>query len=181
MRPHARTAAAGLLSLVMIGATATGLTGCSSGPTEPQVIRGDRLPDSGLTPVERGRIRESVLKAARTGYDAWLANDVAAMRQVWAGTYVEYYEKLYAKYRAEGRVRVRKMEIKNFDMVELNRTGDEAIVQVYVNDRSYYANAAGKRTSEPTGRDTYLQLTLEKQTDGGWRIVRAIMSNDLMN
>lgn len=130
-------------------------------------------PPIGLTPAQRGVIRREALTAAEEGFDTWRSGDIKAMKGYYTPFYVNYYKKLYAQYAKENKKRVRKMDIKSMDVVDMNNTGRQVIVNVGLTDRQYYTDLKGKAITKPTNKFTYVQLTLSKK-DGKWIIENMI-------
>ena len=165
------------LASIMAAVLCAGLVGCAGGVDRPVV---SATPDSGLTPLQRGHARDAALAAAEKGWAAWTKNDTSGMRPFFSDAYVKYYEKLYAGYAKEGRTRVRAFNVESFDVMDLNETATQALAEVKIKDRSYFVDRAGRK-SAPSGKEASVQLTLEKQADGTWKIVRMTMAADILD
>ena len=156
------------LAIAILAGTAAGCSPQTPASSVTFVPANEQTP---LTPIERGKIRDKSLAAATAGWAAWQRNDVQGMKPYWAQSYIDQYTKLYAKYNAEGKKRVRLFKMESFDVTELDPSGTEVIVDANFKDLSYYIDRSGKRT-KPNGAEQAAQITLDLQPDGSWKIVR---------
>lgn len=167
------------LALATVATLLLPLAGCAADPQQVQMVSGNAV-RTGLSPLERGEVRRTALDTAKKGMDAWLAGDTAAMKKYWEASYVTFYEKQAADYRAEGKVKVRRLEdVSTYDVTDMNDTGTEVIVDIYFADGGYYTDLKGKATSKPSMRQTQIQLTLDK-AKGSWTITRMIAGNEIV-
>ncbi|HEY3318400.1 MAG TPA: hypothetical protein VGK50_08265 [Coriobacteriia bacterium] len=171
-----RSGAAALVAVAI--AASTGLTGCAQDQRQTTIV----VEPSGkaLTPLQRGEIRRDVLRTAREGMDAWKRNDVAKMRSYFGTDLVAFYDKTYKDYAKAGKVRVRRYrDVAPLEMTDINTAGTEALATWEFYDDSYFADSSGKPLTKPTGKDTSLQLALDKKR-GKWTIVRLIGANAVL-
>jgi hypothetical protein len=169
----AALAAALLAGLLLVGA---GCGGAETSASQVKIVKVTEEDETApaITPLERGKLRRGALEVMEVGIQAILEDDLDLMAETMADTYVEHYTKQRETYEKEGKVRVRKHEEVRYDLVDMNRTGTEALVEYNFTDVSYFTDRDGNRTSEPTGKETLFQFTLERSESGEWTIIRLI-------
>ena len=172
---------AGALAAVWLAATVLlGVSACAPSPRQTTVVPPEDQPGaSGLTAIERGRLRREVLAATDAGMAAWRANDIEAMKKYFSEKQVAFYEKLKARDRAEGRLRVRRHLDASADVTELSGDGRQASVQYKFTNGSYFTDLSGRRLTKPTDRATEIDLTLVKNA-GGWAISTMIAGREAL-
>ena len=179
MSRYSRALVAALLTATALANS--GMVGCRQQSDTPVVSTVPPAEErSGLTALQRGQVRGEALAYAKAGWAAWQRNDLAAIERYFGSDLYERFRALDAQYKQEGRTRIHAFEIKSFDVMDLNATGTQAIANVYFNDLSYYVDKSGARTS-PTHKYLSAQLTLDRQPDGGWKIVRMLTAKEVMN
>lgn len=170
MRPSMKLATLVLAaSLAVAGA---GLAGCNKAPQDTTtVVTTESNNVVGLTSIQRGQLREVTLAAAKGGWAAWKANDVEGMKPYFTPDLIAKYAAILDKLKAQGRTRVREFQMVNFDVTDMNNTGTQVIVDTKFYDDSYYIEKSGAKT-KPSHHLEAAELTINKQDDGSWKIVR---------
>lgn len=177
MSVGSRLATAGVV--LVLGTTALTATGCDSEPaaTVTQVNPNAEEGTSTLTPLERGALRREILDTVQTGIDAWIAGDTDGMRVVFNDDVMTAYERAWEDYEARGLTVSHVHEMQYYDVVDLNKSGTQALVKYRYADTSYLANASGERVEDLEVLDeNEIQFTVEQQEDGSWMAVRIIGS-----
>lgn len=150
-------------------------SGCAPDPyqtTVRKVTPGSET-TSAITPIERGKLRREALEAVRQGVDAWLADDLEAMKRYFSDEQVAYYQRLREESERVGRFRIRKHRDVKMDVVEMSEDGTEvSVTYAFVND-SYWADRSGRVLEKPTHKQSQIQIGAKK-IDGRWLIVRMI-------
>lgn len=131
-----------------------------------------------ITPLERGKIRREVIAVAQAAVDAWLTDDLEAMREYFAPSQMEYFQDLHDTYVQEKKQRVRSHSATSIDVTAINNDATEATVEYYFNDDSYFADEQGTALTEPTHKQTMIQFTLVKDDNGDWMIERIFGANE---
>jgi len=172
------------LALGLVGvAAATAilpLGGCAPQPSSQSTVI-TQPQAQGITPLQRGTIRRDVLDAAQPALTAWLSSDPKAMAKYFKPYYVSYYTNLYSKYAKQGKQRVRKLKVSSMNVSDMNKTGTQALVDVTFIDHQYFADLKGNPITKPTNKSTFIQLTLDKQKDGTWRVDNMIADAPVLN
>ncbi len=177
-RPRMRSSSA-LIGLSLAGAALLGgvpLAGCSQDDAyQTHVVTQVTSPEeaSALTPLDRGKIRREVLAVARSGVEAWMADDLDGLEDYFGADLARQFQDQAAGYARDTKTRIRVHTATHLDILDINASGDQALAQYSFTDDSYFADQNGKALTDPTHKDTLIQFTLERQ-DGGWRIVRSI-------
>jgi hypothetical protein len=156
------------------------IAGCSSGGST--VIIRDPEPEGppGLTARERGELRREALQVARSGWEAFAANDTEAMASSFTTSMVEPYIEKYAGYSAEGRERHREYEIVFMDVTKMSTDGGEVTVTINAADTSYFIEPDGSRT-ETADPARAVQMTLVRVEDGTYLITRMLAANAFLD
>ncbi len=167
----------------LLAGSLAALPGCAaSDPHQTKtIVESERSqPASGtLTPLQRGEVRRDVLTAARESRDAWMHNDLQAMRSHFSTDYVSYYTRVFAEYKKNGQVRVRKFKDTFFDVSDLNESGTQALVDWQFTDLSYVADRSGTVITPPSKKNSTIQYTMNK-VGGKWIVSRMIGSNEIL-
>lgn len=176
MRDSRACFAAALLAASLLAASLIVLAGCSRGSnTVVDPTGGAREETSTLTPLERGKVRREILHEVDKWIAGWMASDVDAMSEVATDTVVAEFEKVWSDYAKKGQRVVHVHTRKYLDVIDLAKDGHQALVTYRYDDDSYVANAAGTRVETlPPFKDKEIQLTVDRQDDGSWLIVRII-------
>jgi hypothetical protein len=167
--------------VLLLGAVATtSVAGCGNSGTDRQamVISTSAAPTiatatASLTPLERGKVRRDILTVSEAGLKAWLEDDLDAMPAYFSEDWVNVLRDQHESYVEEAKTRKRVHADTRMDVTELNAKGDQALVEYLFTDESYFVDAAGNPLTQPSGRETEFQLTLELK-DGQWVIVRIV-------
>jgi ketosteroid isomerase-like protein len=176
---HSNSIAA-LALVASLAVAGSGPVGCAPRLTEQtSVVNTESNNTLGLSPLQRGQLRVETLEAAKAGWDAWRNQDVAGMRKYFAADLVKKYVDILDGIKAQGRKRVREFNVTSFDVTEMNNEGTQVIADVKFSDRSYYIQKSGAKTT-PSNKKSAAQLTLEKQPDGSWMIVRLFAEADIL-
>lgn len=171
---------AGILTALFCVSAILLIGGCSSGGST--VIIRDLEPEGppGLTARERGELRREALEVARSGWDAFAANDTETMASSFTTSMVEPYIEKYAGYAAEGRERHREYEIVFMDVTKMSADGAEVTVTINAADTSYFIEPDGTRT-ETADPERAIQMTLVRGEDGTYRITRMLAGNAFLD
>ena len=129
--------------------------------------------------MERGQVRREVLEVAEPGIAAFIAGDMEGIRSHFASEFAEPLIERMEENAEAGKVRVRVHEDVQMDVVDMNDSGTQAIIEYNFTDKSYFESEDGDRLTEPKTKDTVFQLTMDK-TDDGWQITRVIGAMDLL-
>jgi ketosteroid isomerase-like protein len=175
---HVRT---GTIVTVIAAVLAAGLlTGCSRGSTLVVDLDGASDEETAtLTPLERGELRREVLTAARTWVEAWRSSDADAMRTYATDDVVDLFSSVWDEYATRGQ-RVEHVHTERFlDVMDLSSDGTQALVTYRYDDDSYVVDAAGATVETlPALSGKEMQLTLQVDDGGTWRVVRLIAAAD---
>jgi hypothetical protein len=172
--------AGALVAVGLAAAVLTGASACAPSPRQTTVIPTEEQPGSGgPTALERGRLRREVLAATDAGMAAWRADDIEAMKKYFSEKQVAFYEKLKARNRAAGRLRVRRHLGVSADVTELSSDGRQASVQYEFTNASYFTDLSGRRLTGPANSETEIDLTLVKNA-GGWTISTMIAGREAL-
>lgn len=176
MKPALRASLSIALSLT-VAAPATMLAGCSKDQglvvvTEQQA---SEETTGGMTPLERGVLRRTILDYTQSGLDAWTSNDVEGMAEFFDDASMKQFQETWKKYEKQGLTVQHVHDLIWLDVTEINKAGTQAIVNYRYDDKSYLVDADGNRVKklDPI-KETEAQLTLEKQDDGTWKVVRML-------
>lgn len=167
-------------ALTIVALPLIGLSGCAENdPQQVQVVTG-QASQQGLTPTQRGTIRREALEAAQKGFAAWQTGDVNKMKPYWSATYIKYFGNKQREYAAKGQKRVWKFNnVEQFDVSDMNNTGRQVLVDILADDQGYVAKKDGSKVTTPSGKQAYIQLTMDNKT-GKWMITRLIAGNEII-
>ena len=172
-----------LAALALVGALLSGasaVSGCAPRLQDStNVVSTESNNVVGLTPLQRGQLRVITLEAAKAGWDAWQHQDVPGMRKYFVASLVQKYTDILDGIKAQGRTRVRAFDVQSFDVTEMNNEGTQVIADVKFHDESYYIEKSGAKT-KPSDKKSAAQITMEKQADGSWKIVRMYAEADIL-
>ena len=170
-------------ALAVLAAATLFATACK--PEEATVVKQPNRTQSQvetdtITPLERGQIRTAVLRDVRAAIDAWQESDGDTMRLYMAEDLVERFENTWSDYEADGLRVAHVHDVAYLDVIELNIDGTQALVTYRYDDSSYLVDgSSGDRVKNlPAFSDKEMQLTIDKQDDGSWLIVRVIAADD---
>lgn len=168
-------ALAGVLAAPLLTAT-----GCDRRPTtviEREDGSSSEETSGNLTPLQRGEIRREALADVRAGIAAWTAGDAEGMADYWADDQVERFEKTWAGYAADD-LRVKHVhDVDYLDVIEMNSSGTQALVNYRYADASYLVDGSGAKKRSLAEIDVEMQLTVEREGER-WRIVRTIAAEN---
>ncbi len=168
----------GALAASILAAGVVATPGCGRDPRQTTVITSEEAPQTGITPIERGRIRSQVLKTMRQAIGTWRAGDIVAMKRYFSRGLVDYDAKLKAEYAKKGQVRVRRHSGVFLDVVEMKSDGTQAVVQYTFTNRSYFADRRTRRpVTKPSNKHGEIDITLDRRSSG-WMVVRMFSSKD---
>jgi hypothetical protein len=148
--------------------------------TQPGQQRSSEDETGGITPLERGQLRTALLQDVRAAIDAWKASDPETMRDYFAEDVVDKFEKTWDGYATDGR-RIEHVHKTEFlDVIDLNADATQALVTYRYDDDSYLVDidSGAKAETLEAFDDKEMQLTIDRQDDGDWMIVRIIAAED---
>lgn len=169
-----------VLTLTLLAGSLVLLSGCSRGSnTVVDPTGGAKEDTSTLTPLERGKVRREILHEVDRWIAGWMASDADAMSEVATETVVAEFEKVWDGYAKKGQ-RVEHVHTRKYlDVIDLARDGHQALVTYRYDDASYVVDASGRRVETlPPFTDKEIQLTVDRQEDGSWLIVRIIAAEN---
>jgi predicted lipid-binding transport protein (Tim44 family) len=166
---------AGILGALLVLVLASGCSRSASQTTVAPVSEEDTT--GTVTPLERGAIRREALQTVSSAMDAWVRNDLEAMREYFSDEQYEYFKTQDDQYKAEGKVRIRSHESTWTDVVEMTSGGEEVSVKYRFTDNSYFESTDGTRLTEPTGDETEMTLGLVR-FEGEWVVARVIAGSE---
>jgi predicted lipid-binding transport protein (Tim44 family) len=171
MRPRTGVSL-GLIALLVLVAALAGGCARSSSQTNVVPVSSEESTET-VTPLERGELRREALRAVDDAMDAWMSNDLDAMRGLFADEQYEYFVEQNDAYLDEGKVRIRSHEATWSDVVEMTADGNEVSVKYRYTDMSYFEDADGNKLSEPAGDETEMTIVLVRFHDR-WVVARII-------
>jgi len=174
-----------LIAAIFLGAlvaSSFALSGCASTTRQTEVVEEKPVAaedtTATLTPLERGKVRRDILRAAKPAMAAFLADDEAGFKKYWDEAYVDLFADKRADYAKKGIERVRKHDVKMMDVVDMNEAGTEALVQYRFVEQSYFKDSSGKAAAPASNKETEIQLTMVK-TKNGWIVQRMIAGDEV--
>ncbi|MDH4139417.1 MAG: hypothetical protein OEV43_02480 [Coriobacteriia bacterium] len=172
------------VALAILAATVLSVSACEPRGTTT-VTQSDRAasrPDTdSISPLERGQIRTKILQNVRAAISAWQASDSEDMRLYMTEDLVARFEKTWSDYEAEGLRVAHVHDVVYLDVIELNAGATQALVTYRYDDRSYLVDeSSGDKVEDlPVFTNKEMQLTVDRQDDDGWLIVRVIAADDV--
>ena len=89
-------------------------------------------------------------------------------------TWADYRE----SYAAEDKTRIREHVDTWIDIIDMNETGSQGLAQYKFTDESYFADSEGSPITDPPGKSTEWQLTIERAEDGTYYVIRMVAGAD---
>lgn len=172
-----------VLALALIAFAVVASAGCSGGggtvevtPAMPKNAE-NAVGEDGMTPVERGKLREEILGDLREDLDVWRRGDIDSLPKAFVKQQVDNRRKAEESDRAAGKVFVRVHDDPDIEVTDIASDKKSAHLIYTFTDKSYYAEAgSGRMLTQPANKKTQVTIKAVKQ-EGRWKIELTIGSS----